>query len=137
MVTYLLDTNTCIRYLTGRSESVLNRIKSLRPVQIRLCSIVRSELAYGAWKSSHPLENFSRQMTFCNRFISLPFDDRAAEECGRIRAELSISGLLIGSWDLQIAAIALVNNTTLVTHNTGEFARISGLTLEDWELHNN
>ena len=135
MVNYLLDTNTCIRYLTGRSETILNQMKSLQPSQVRLCSIVRSELAYGAWRSSRPLENFSRQMTFCNRFISFSFDDSAAEECGRIRAELSSTGRIIGSWDLQIAAIAITNSATLVTHNTGEFSRIAGLSLVDWEQH--
>lgn len=133
MVNYLLDTNICIRFLTGRSDSILQHLKALNPGQIRLCSIVRSELAYGAWKSSRPLENFSKQMAFCNRFISLPFDDRAAEECGRIRAELSSTGNVIGPWDLQIAAIALVNAVTLVTHNTREFSRVIGLSLEDWE----
>lgn len=133
MVNYLLDTNTCIRYLTGRSESILKQMKSLRPSQIRLCSIVRSELAYGAWKSSRLLENFTRQMTFCNRFFSFPFDDSAAEECGRIRAELSSTGRIIGSWNLQIAAISITNTATLVTHNTGEFSRIPGLSLVDWE----
>ncbi|MHC5746928.1 MAG: type II toxin-antitoxin system VapC family toxin, partial [Nostoc sp.] len=28
---------------------------------------------------------------------------------------------------------ALVNNLTLVTHNTREFSRVSGLVIEDWE----
>jgi tRNA(fMet)-specific endonuclease VapC len=102
-------------------------------MQIRLCSIVRSELAYGAWKSSRPPENFSRQMIFCDRFISFPIDDRAAEECGRIRAELSSTGNIIGSWDLQIASIAIVNKVVLITHNTSEFFRVTGLALDDWE----
>ncbi len=30
--------------------------------------------------------------------------------------------------------IALANNLTLVTHNTGEFERIDGLQVEDWEI---
>lgn len=137
MVIYLLDTNTCIQFLTGRSDSVMAHMKSLHPSQIRLCSIVRSELAYGALKSSRPLDNFSKQMNFCNRFISLPFDDRDAEECGKIRAGLSSAGKIIGPWDLQIAAIALVNRVTLVTHNTREFSRIAGLALEDWEISDN
>ena len=34
--------------------------------------------------------------------------------------------------DLMIAAIALVNQLILVTHNTREFARVAGLQLEDW-----
>lgn len=133
MVEYLLDTNTCIRYLTGRSSSVLARMKTVRPSQIHLCSIIRSELAYGAWKSAFPSENIIRQMTFCDRFISHAFDDTAAEECGRIRAGLSATGRIIGSWDLQIAAIAITNNLVLVTHNTNEFNRVHGLYLEDWE----
>jgi len=32
-----------------------------------------------------------------------------------------------------IAAIALANNLTLVSHNTREFSRIPGLSLEDWQ----
>jgi tRNA(fMet)-specific endonuclease VapC len=34
---------------------------------------------------------------------------------------------------MQIAAIALANNLTLVTHNTAEFSRIPNLALADWE----
>ncbi len=40
----------------------------------------------------------------------------------------------IGPYDLQIAAIALINNLTLVTHNTSEFGRVPGLSLDDWEV---
>jgi tRNA(fMet)-specific endonuclease VapC len=62
----------------------------------------------------------------------LPFDDAAAEVYGRIRAELASRGTPIGPYDLMIAATALANNLILVTHNTREFARVSGLVLEDW-----
>jgi tRNA(fMet)-specific endonuclease VapC len=31
------------------------------------------------------------------------------------------------------AAIARAHNLILVTHNTREFSRVQGLTLEDWE----
>lgn len=33
-----------------------------------------------------------------------------------------------------IAATALANNATLVTNNTNEFARVKGLTLENWQI---
>jgi tRNA(fMet)-specific endonuclease VapC len=35
---------------------------------------------------------------------------------------------------MQIAATALLHNLIVVTHNTGEFGRILGLEIEDWEL---
>jgi tRNA(fMet)-specific endonuclease VapC len=62
------------------------------------------------------------------------FDDRAARYFGQIRANLQRQGTPIGPYDLQIAAIALANDLTLVTHNTREFARIDGLRLVDWEI---
>jgi tRNA(fMet)-specific endonuclease VapC len=65
---------------------------------------------------------------------NLPFDDFAAEIYGRIRAELEAAGMLIGPYDMMIAAIALANDLTLVTHNTREFGRVAGLKIEDWEI---
>jgi len=64
----------------------------------------------------------------------LPFDDAAAEHFARIRHVLEQAGLMIGPFDAQIAAIALANQCTLVTHNTSEFGRVPGLTCEDWKL---
>ena len=68
------------------------------------------------------------------QFVSLPFDDAAASVYAIIRAHLESAGTPIGPYDLQIAAIALANGLTLVTHNTREFSRVPGLLLEDWEV---
>jgi tRNA(fMet)-specific endonuclease VapC len=68
------------------------------------------------------------------RFLSLPFDDAAAEQYGRIRADLTARGLTIGGNDMLIAAIALANGCTLVTHNTAEFSRVPDLVIEDWQV---
>ncbi len=133
MVRYLLDTNTCIQFLTGRSTTVVEHFKKTKPSSIALCSVVRSELSFGAWNSSKPLENFSNQMYFCNQFTSYPFDDACAEKYGEIRAVLKKEGRIIGPYDLQIAAIALTHNLTLVTHNTKEFSRVAHLKIIDWE----
>nr|WP_233258286.1 PIN domain-containing protein [[Phormidium] sp. ETS-05] len=57
----------------------------------------------------------------------------AANLFGRIRSQLESQGTPIGSYDLQIAAIALAHNLTLVTHNSREFSRVEGLRWEDWE----
>jgi tRNA(fMet)-specific endonuclease VapC len=123
----------CIRYLNGRSESLRQQIASKSSQEITLCSVVKAELFYGARKSKNPQRNLAKQLQFVNHFVSLPFDDKAAEVYGRIRAELEKSGMLIGPNDLMIAAIAMANDVTLVTHNTREFSRVIGLKLEDWE----
>jgi hypothetical protein len=68
-----------------------------------------------------------------NEGIREDFDDLAAMIYGEIRASLAALGTPIGSNDLQIAAITLAHNLILVTHNTGEFKRVVGLTIEDWE----
>ena len=33
-----------------------------------------------------------------------------------------------------IAAIALAKSLTLISHNTVEFSRVVGLTLDDWQI---
>ncbi len=132
-MTYLLDTNTCINYLNGRSEKIRQRLESSAPQDIVLCSVVKAELYYGAAKSAKPEKNFEKINQFAVRFVSLPFDDLAAEAYGRIRAQLERAGTLIGPNDLMIAATGVSNAITIVTHNTREFSRVEGLMLEDWE----
>ncbi len=131
---YLLDTNPCIVYLNGRSDALRDRIDSESDASIVVCSVVLAELFYGACKSNSPETTFFRQKRFLSRFRSLPFGDEAARKYGIIRATLEKSGETIGANDLMIAATALADDLTLVTHNTREFLRVPGLKAEDWEL---
>jgi tRNA(fMet)-specific endonuclease VapC len=133
-VIYLLDTNSCIGYLNGRSIGVLPRLQALPSQDVAVCSVVKAELFYGSMRSNNPPRSLAQQQDFLNRFISLPFDDQSALIYGQIRAQLAASGTPIGPNDLLIASIALANNLILVTHNTREFSRVEGLRLEDWEI---
>jgi tRNA(fMet)-specific endonuclease VapC len=63
----------------------------------------------------------------------LTFDEKCEEVYGVIRAQLALAGTPIGPNDLLIAAVALANEATIVTQNTGEFGRVRGLRIEDWE----
>ena len=131
---YLLDTNPCVVYLRGKNALVLRRFGLHPPTDLVLCSVVVGELRYGAEGSADPVREHTRVDAFVAQFASLPFDDLAAPIYGRIRHDLESRGLIIGANDLLIAAIALVRDLTLVTHNTKEFSRIAGLKLEDWEI---
>lgn len=131
---YLLDTNTCIRHLNQRSPAIIQKLSKLSPEDIAVCSIVKAELFAGAAKSNDPERTLIKQQKFLNRFVSLPFDDRAATVYGPMRARLERLGTPIGPLDMLIAAIAMANDLILVTHNIAEFSRIDGLKIEDWEV---
>jgi len=131
---YLLDTNACIRLLNGTSIVVQRRLEANRRSDVVVCSVVKAELFYGAMRSRNPGQTFARYREFLDPFVSLPFGDESAIAYGYIRADLAAKGTLIGPNDLQIAAIALTNNLTLITHNTAEFSRVNDLQIEDWEV---
>jgi tRNA(fMet)-specific endonuclease VapC len=130
---YRLDANTCIRYLNGRSPAVFQQLNALSETDICVCSVVKLELRYGALRSNAIEKTLAQQEKFFDRFVSLPFDDKAHLYAAQIRADLAQAGTPIGPYDLLIAATALANNLILVTHNTREFNRVSGLQIEDWE----
>ncbi len=130
---YLLDTNTCIRYLNRRSASIIRRLNAESPDEIVVCSVTRAELLFGALKSTHSEKTRAAQREFLEPVATLPFDDAAAEHYGQIRAQLEMAGTPLGPNDLLIAAIALAHNLIVVTHNTREFSRVDRLKLEDWE----
>jgi tRNA(fMet)-specific endonuclease VapC len=131
-MTYLLDTHACVAVLRDRGSNVAHRLRQEPSGTVALCSIVKAELYYGAHKSQQPTQTLTRLGRFINNFYSYSFDDAAAEVYGRIRADLAARGTPIGPNDLMISAIAWANNLILVTHNTREFARVAGLSLEDW-----
>ncbi|MEN6337835.1 MAG: type II toxin-antitoxin system VapC family toxin [Phycisphaerales bacterium] len=130
---YLLDTNVCIRYLNGQSKNIRQTLDRSSFGQTALCSVVRTELLYGALKSAQPERNMERLLHFFKGFPCLPFDERASDAYAGIRLQLEAIGRPVGPNDLLIAATALAHELTLVTHNTKEFGRIEGLAMEDWE----
>lgn len=132
---YLLDSNACLQCLRRRGNPLVpHRLAAHPPADVVLCSVVLGELWYGAERSAAPAREHALINAFAAPYLSLPFDDTAARIYARVRRDLEVRGMPIGPYDLQIAAIALANNLILVTHNTKEFSRVPGLTLEDWEI---
>lgn len=131
---YLLDANVCIGFLRGRNLLLRQRVLACPNTDLHLCSVVQAELIGGTLRSHRPVAERAKMDAFVKQYISLPFEDDAAEVFARIRFHLETLGTPIGPYDLQIASIALVNGLTVVTHNTAEFGRVPGLTVEDWEV---
>lgn len=70
----------------------------------------------------------AQNVRFLSRVRILDFDEAAIARYDDLRQQK----LKIGKTDLQIAAVALQNNATLVTANVRDFKRIPGLRVEDW-----
>ncbi len=128
---YILDTNTLIYFFKGMGQ-VSVRLLQHSPQEIGIPAIVLYELATGIAKSTQP-EKRQKQLAELMAVVDiLPFGAAEAQQAARIRVTLEQAGAPIGPYDVLIAATALAQQGTLVTHNLAEFSRIPGLLVEDW-----
>ena len=129
---WMLDTNICIDIIKERPRSVLDRFKDHAVGDIGISVVTLAELEYGVSASSRPTKNREALDQFVSPLEIAPFDRAATTAYGRLRAALEKKGQMIGSMDLLIAAHAVSLDVRLVTRNSREFARVPGLTIEDW-----
>src|SRR5512143_3259347 len=104
---FLLDTNACVDYLTGRFPKLVARTQAASPDDLLLSSVVVAELRYGADHSARRRTNHARIDALIEEIECLDFDLRAAAAYGRVRAQLEASGTPTGPNDMLIAAHAL------------------------------
>ena len=131
---YLLDTNILIYLIKNQPPAIGERIDALSDEDSLCMSFITwAELLKGAERSTRKadvlrrLEALARQVPV--RYPSGPAICRHyAEQATRLKD----AGTPIGANDLWIASHALADNAILVTHNTREFKRVAGLTVEDW-----
>lgn len=128
---YLLDANAVIDFFKKRGR-VADRVLATPPGEIALASVVLYELEVGAAKSKHHRAGLRQIEELARLARFLPFGWSEARAAARIRATLEGKGQKIGPYDTLIAGTALANGAVLVTHNTTEFGRIDGLSIEDW-----
>ena len=134
---YLLDTATGIYQMTAREprrrERILTHLEALPPDEIvYLSSVTVMELSYGAHKGRWRKANTELLEHFLMDFTIAAFDEAAARIGGALRASLEKKGKPIGPLDTLIAAHALSLGAILVTNNTREFSRVSGLHVKNW-----
>jgi tRNA(fMet)-specific endonuclease VapC len=127
---FLLDTNAVIELLRQPDGPLLRRLRTHVPSDVGLSAIAVNELYYGAFKSSCQEQNVT--LVDGLRFEVLEFDGEDGRHAGEIRASLAKRGTPIGLYDVLIAGQARARDLTLVTANIGEFQRVDGLTVEDW-----
>jgi len=129
---YLLDTNICI-YMRKKSFPVMNdRVDKLPPGALAMSVVTWGELVTGAEKSQERERTLANLARLRQIVPVLEIDDTVGDHYGDIRAHLEKAGQPIGANDSWIAAHARALGLTLITNNTREFAKVSGLSVEDW-----
>ena len=131
---FLLDTNVWIELLKKRNIALVRRFANTPNEQMHSCSVVRAEMMHGTCKYDDPAGRRHAVLGIMKPFKSFSFDDACADAYARIRHDLEQRRCIIGPYDLQIAAIALVHGLTVVTGNDDEFRRVQGLQVEDWSV---
>jgi tRNA(fMet)-specific endonuclease VapC len=125
---FLLD--TCSAHMRRLSQLAHRFIQHTGDLAIP--TIVLSELHAGAHKHPNPARLLALIADLLQEVQVLDFDSACAEQFGQIRGILLQKGISVSRMDLLIAAVALVHNLTLVTHNTADYQSIPGLRLVDW-----
>ena len=132
MIRVLLDTNICIYLIKNNPPEARKHFAAYAPGEIGIASVSVAELYYGVEKSAAREKNARALEALLLPLEIVPFDTAAARRYGSIRAMLEKRGTPVGAMDMLIAAVALANNCTLITHNLREFERIDGLRSESW-----
>lgn len=95
-------------------------------------SITLGELLYGAARRGSATLMAAVHDYLFRDVTVVPFDEASARVYATIRVDLEAAGRPLDRSDLQIAAICLAHDLTLVTGNTRHFERVPGLRVENW-----
>ena len=129
----MLDTNAIIMTVRHPDWPITEKIKQHLGKDLTISSVTYGELEYGIQKSSDPEKNRIAITQILLGISVLDFDSKAAQHFGDIFADLESRKMRIGDRDMMIAGHARSLGYTLVTNNTREFNRVSGLNIEDWK----
>ncbi len=128
---YLLDSNAVIDMLRG-NEKVLSKYESetKKKNKILICPIVYYEVTRG-FRILNATKKIEMFWNFYSDWENLPLTDEVMDKSSEIYESLH-KGQQIEDNDIFIAAVAVVNNCTLITANDKHFVRIDGLKVENW-----
>jgi tRNA(fMet)-specific endonuclease VapC len=129
---YYLDTNICIYYLKGLYPTLPEKLFTYQVSEIKIASIVKAELLFGAARSKKRKANKEQVEQFLLPFEVVTFDDQSAQIYAHIRSVLAAKGMPIGPNDLVLASTVLARKGVLITNNENEFNRVPGLQIENW-----
>jgi tRNA(fMet)-specific endonuclease VapC len=133
---YLLDTNIVSEPLRPRpNQHLLARLQQHQQ-ELAIAAVVWHEMVYG-YQRLPPSARREMISAYLHDVVApslpiLPYDAQAAAWHAVERARLTGIGKTPTFVDGQIAAVAAVNNLTLVTANVADYTDFEGLRIENW-----
>jgi tRNA(fMet)-specific endonuclease VapC len=130
---YLLDTNMA-GHLIDKCQGVDDRVRQARRDggRIGIGIPVLAELYYGVEFSASREKNLKRLRGALAGLTVWPFEEQAAAEFGRLRADLRRRGRPMPMIDIMIGAIALTLGDCTVVSADSDLDAIAGLAFENW-----
>ncbi len=125
-LTYLVETDWAVYWLRGR-EDVVNKLRDLQAHGLGLSIISLSELYTGIYYSTDPIKAEKELDDFLSFVTILGVNREVCRIFGEENVRLRKDGLMIGDFDLMIAATCLHYDLKLLTNNRQHFQRIRGL----------
>lgn len=135
-ISYLLDSNILLEPARLKPDDNVLQQFADHDGEYATAAIVCHELVYGcellaASKRRKQLQSYLA-MLLANSLNVLPFDQATADWYAKERTRLQRQGQTCAYADGEIAAIAAIQNLTLVTRNTQDFGNFQNLTLQNW-----
>ena len=131
----VLDTNV-VSAVMHRLPEALSRLEAYRPNDLVLCSPVAAEIHYGLARLA---ARSRRRRTLEAEYLRLrdavgwsDWTESAALEFGRQKARLEHRGERLADLDIVVGSIAMSVGAAVATRNVRHFARLDGLTVDDW-----
>jgi tRNA(fMet)-specific endonuclease VapC len=127
---YLLDTNHA-GALMKDDPRMISALRAPNESTFHVAMPSVGELWYMVYNSSRVEANARKLGNLLRVLVILPFDQAAARHFGRLRADLRRAGGPIPPIDLQIAAVAVDRDLTILT-TEAHFGHIPGLVVDSW-----
>lgn len=129
---YLLDTNVLSALMRDPLCPAGQKIQLLEDEAVCTSVVCAAELRSGV--ARRPTEARMAQMTaVLDSMPTEPLEPPVDTIYGDLLATLERAGMLIGGFDILIAAHALALDCILVTADEREFRRVPGLIVENWQ----
>ena len=129
------DTNVFSQYAKGADVGLCQQVEAARALLV-VSAIALGEMEYGWQKQAVETKRIARQKRLALGTPAAAFDARAAKAYGFVKTHLRHrlpNAQPIGERDMQIAAHALALDVVMVTDNEGEFRRVPGLKVANWQ----